>query len=714
MTEHKVKKGSPLQLGATVTSSGVNFAIFSRDAQKVVLFLFESENQEKPSCEFVLNPDENKTGDIWHIEIEGISAGALYLYKITGPYNPVEGLRFNDNKYIFDPYAKAFSKGSVFTSYNNLHKAGFINNEGGQILDLSNFPKCVVVDDAFDWEGDKPLNYPLEKTIIYETHLKGFTASKTSGVPLELAGTYAGFTQKIAYLKDLGITSVELLPVFEFDENENGNVNPKTGERLVNYWGYSTIGFFAPKTTYSSNTKPGEVVKEFKTMVKTLHKNGIEVILDVVYNHTAEGNEHGYTFSFRGIQNDVYYQLPLTEKQYYMNFSGCGNTVNCNNPVVSQFILDSLRYWVLNMHVDGFRFDLASILTRAPNGAPVAFDMPSLVSAISGDPILSKTKIIAEPWDCGGLYQLGGFPGGEKNRWSEWNGRFRDDMRRFLRGDENAATDAATRIAGSSDCYNHSGRKPTASINFITAHDGFTLNDLVTYNYKHNEENGEENRDGSDDNISYNYGFEGECSNPKIQLTRLRKIKNFLIYLFVSQGVPMLLGGDEMRRTQNGNNNAYCQDNEISWFDWNLVSKNQELIRFTKNLIKLRKNHTVFSRSNFFSNCYEKGQVPEITWFDINAKNPDWTKQKRFLAFKLSGKTGTETVDNDFYIATNTDIYDLTITLPTLQDDKKWYLVADTALSTPEDIFDCDKEELLNEQRRYVLISGATVVLIGK
>ena len=711
--------GTPLNLGATITQNGVNFSIYSKDAASVSLCLFDDDMAKQPYAVVALDPAINRTGDIWHIELCGAKAGTLYLYKVDGPYEPTRGLRFNPNKYLFDPYAKAFTIGSVFRSYNAQHRQGFAANEGGELQNLSDFPKCVVVDDSFDWEGDKPLNYPLEKTVIYETHLKGFTASTTSDVAPEIAGTYKGFTQKLEYLRDLGVTAVELLPVFEFDENENANSNPKTGCALVNYWGYSTIGFFAPKTSYAADRSPGGPVREFKQMVKELHKAGIEVILDVVYNHTAEGNERGYAFEFRGLQNDVYYSLPQNDKQYYMNFSGCGNSVNCNHPVTAQFIIDSLRYWVLQMHVDGFRFDLASILTRAPNGAPIPYDMPSVTAAISQDPVLANTKIIAEPWDCAGLYQLGGFPGGSltgENRWSEWNGRFRDDIRRFIRGDDDTTTAAATRIAGSSDCYNHSGRAPTASINFITAHDGFPLNDLVTYNHKHNEENGEENRDGSDDNLSYNHGYEGECSNPKIQAQRIRKIKNYLIYLFVSQGVPMLLAGDEMRRTQGGNNNAYCQDNEISWIDWTLARKNEGLVRFTKNLIAYRKSHNVFCRTKFFTDCYDKDTVPEIAWYDINAKNPDWSKQKRFLAFKLSGSSActSEAPDNDFYIATNTDIYDLTITLPALADGRKWYLVADTSLASPEDIAQPGNEELLREQRRYVLLSGATVLLIGK
>ena len=700
----------PIGFGAILQPNGVNFSIYSKDAEEVNLVLFESENAKEPSAVINFDPVKNKTGNIWHIFIEGLKAGTLYLYKVDGPYNPPQGLRFNKNKYLFDPYAKAFTSGSVFKAYNKLHKKGFAQNAGGEIFDLSDFPKCVVIDDDFDWEGDRPLNYPLEKSVIYETHIKGFTASKTSGLAEQFAGTYKGFLQKIDYLKNLGITAVEFLPMFEFDENENGNINPKTGEQLVNYWGYSTIGFFAPKTSYSSDKTPGGAVREFKQLVKELHKAGIEVILDVVYNHTAEGNEHGYTFEFRGLQNDVYYSLPQNDKNYYMNFSGCGNSLNCNHPVASQMILDSLHYWVVNMHIDGFRFDLASILTRMSNGSVIPAEWPSITSAINSDPILANTKIIAEPWDCAGLYQLGGFPAGENSRWSEWNGRFRDDIRRFNRGDENVATAAATRIAGSSDCYNHSGRKPMSSINFITAHDGFTLNDLVSYNYKHNDENGEQNRDGSDDNISYNHGFEGECTNPKIENIRKKKIKNFFVHLMTAQGVPMMLGGDEMRRTQNGNNNAYCQDNEISWFNWDLAVKNQGFVRFTSKMIELRKNHPVFRRTSFFTENVDDSNVPEISWYDPFGKVPDWSKTGRFLAYKLDGQNQ----DNDFYVATNLDLYDMTITLPALTGEKKWYRVADTSFDSPEDILESGQEELLPAQRRYVLVSGSSVVLMSK
>ena len=495
-------EGSPRNLGAVTCGDGVNFAVFSKNAERVVLDLFDTPQDKQPSFSFEFDPVKNRTGSIWHVFVKGLSAGALYLYRVDGPYNPPQGHRFNFNKFLFDPYAKSFTSGSVFRSYNKQRALGLAGVENGRLSDLSDFPKCVVVDDSdFDWQGDKPLNYPLYKSVIYETHLKGYTASPTSGV--QKPGTYKGFIEKIPYLKNLGITAVEFMPIFEFDEDENNNINPKTGEKLSNYWGYSSVGFFAPKTTYSSDRTPGGPVREFKELVREMHKAGLEVILDVVYNHTAEGNEQGYTFSFRGFENSVYYILPPGEKQYYMNFSGCGNTMNANHPVVTQFIIDSLRYWVMEMHVDGFRFDLASALCRDSAGA---LQMQAfLVNAIAEDPVLSNTKLIAEPWDCGGGYLVGGFPGG---RWSEWNDRYRNDIRRFIRGDEGVVTAAATRIAGSSDLYNHDGRLTTASINFITAHDGFTLNDLVSFNGKNNDENGENNRDGTDDNNCYNHGFE--------------------------------------------------------------------------------------------------------------------------------------------------------------------------------------------------------------
>ena len=699
-------EGSPRNLGAVTCGDGVNFAVFSKNAERVVLDLFDTPQDKQPSFSFEFDPVKNRTGSIWHVFVKGLSAGALYLYRVDGPYNPPQGHRFNFNKFLFDPYAKSFTSGSVFRSYNKQRALGLAGVENGRLSDLSDFPKCVVVDDSdFDWQGDKPLNYPLYKSVIYETHLKGYTASPTSGV--RNPGTYKGFIEKIPYLKNLGITAVEFMPIFEFDEDENNNINPKTGEKLSNYWGYSSVGFFAPKTTYSSDRTPGGPVREFKELVREMHKAGLEVILDVVYNHTAEGNEQGYTFSFRGFENSVYYILPPGEKQYYMNFSGCGNTMNANHPVVTQFIIDSLRYWVMEMHVDGFRFDLASALCRDSAGA---LQMQAfLVNAIAEDPVLSNTKLIAEPWDCGGGYLVGGFPGG---RWSEWNDRYRNDIRRFIRGDEGVVTAAATRIAGSSDLYNHDGRLTTASINFITAHDGFTLNDLVSFNGKHNDENGENNRDGTDDNNCYNHGFEGITVNPKIEKLRLKKIKNYILCLMLSQGVPMMLAGDEFRRTQNGNNNAYCQDNEISWINWNLAEKNEELVVFTRRIIQLRKNHQVFHRETFFST-----KTPEIEWFDFTGKNPDWSNPSRFLAFMLDGSmcmNDDGKYDSDFYVAGNTDIYDVTITLPSPHKGKKWYLAADTSIEGNDCIAEPGKEECIAEQKRYILPAGSFVVLMSK
>ncbi|MBP3561687.1 MAG: glycogen debranching protein GlgX [Treponema sp.] len=706
MNTLEVLDGSPKKLGAYPAEEGVNFAVYSKTAERVVLDLFDTPDSKQPTVSIELNPAVNKTGSVWHILVKGLKAGALYLYRVDGPYNPPAGHRFNFNKFLLDPYAKAFTPGSIFKSYNLQRERGLAGIENGKLSDLSNFPKCVVVDDNdFDWQGDKPLNIPLDKSIIYETHIKGFTASETSAV--KNPGTYKGFIQKIPYLKELGITAVEFLPTFEFDENENGNINPKTGEKLANFWGYSTIGFFAPKTSYSSDLTPGGSVREFKELVRELHKAGIEVILDVVYNHTAEGNEHGYTFSFRGFENSAYYLLVPHEKQYYTNFSGCGNTVNASHPVAANLILDSLRYWVTEMHVDGFRFDLASALCRNQQGYMQGF--PYLTNAISEDPILANTKIIAEPWDCGGGYQVGGFPGG---RWSEWNDRYRNDIRRFVRGDEGVITGAATRLAGSSDLYNHSDRQPSASINFITAHDGFTLNDLVCYNGKHNEENGECNRDGTDDNNSWNHGYEGATSNPKIEKLREKKIKNFILSLFVSQGVPMMTAGDEFRRTQGGNNNAYCQDNEISWINWDLLSKNGDVFHFTKEMIRLRKNHPVFRRKNFFSI-----QKPEIEWFDAESKTPDWGKMKRFLGFKISGSGSRHengTPDNDFYVAANTDIYDITLNLPLPPRGKKWYRVVDTSIDGSDCISSEGNEELLHEQMRYVLPASGFLILMSK
>ncbi len=723
MDNFQISAGRPMDPGVSVTPDGVHFCLFSRHASQVFLELFNSPDDAKPFQTIALSRENNRTGDLWHVFVHGLKAGALYLYRVDGsnelpkdsnwgknaheryradaPVQGHPGHRFNKNIYLFDPCAQAFTHGSVFKNLN--HEL---------VCPLEKMPKCVVVDNnAYDWEGDLPLSTPLEDSIIYEMHLKGFTASPSSKVAHP--GTYLGLTEKIDYLKELGITAVELLPIHAFDEYENLNTNPRTGKKLTNYWGYSTIGFYAPHTAYAADKTPGGAVTEFKNMVKALHKAGIEVILDVVFNHTAEGNEHGVTLNFRGIDNSIYYTLVSEHKEYYTNYSGCGNTVNCNHPVVQDFIINCLRYWVLEMHVDGFRFDLAPVLCRDENGWLMQY--PPLTHRISEDPILRGTKIIAEPWDCGGAYQVGSFPGG---RWCEWNDKYRDAARRFIRGDENTATEAATRITGSSDLYAASGRGPIHSINYVACHDGFPMNDLVSFNFKHNEENGEENRDGNDENLSYNYGFEGAVDNPRIEKLRLRQIKNFFSMLLLSRGTPMFLCGDEVRRSQGGNNNAYCQDNEISWFNWDDLEKNRDLFTFCKNLIALRKNHPTLHRHSFLKGSWSASPtcVADITWHNYDGTVPDWRDMKRFLAFRLGGAFGLDywPADADFYIAFNTDIHDLTITLPLASPGRVWYRVVDTSIDGDDAALTEGKEELLAVQDRYVLPANTSLVLISK
>ncbi len=713
MNSLTVQPGKPLPMGACLMEHGVNFSVFTRNGTQVVLDIFRDENSAEPYFSYTFDPVKNRTGDLWHVYIEGLEEGALYLYRVDGPFKPEKGLRFNRNVYLIDPYAKALTDASVFRSILPGYSAPMDKDDidAEKPRSAAGFPKCVVVSNDFDWQGDRPLNCPLRNSILNEAHLKGMTRSPSSGVAHP--GTYRGIIEKIPYFRELGITSIEFLPLQEFDEYENMNVNPRTGERLYNYWGYSTIAFFAPKTSYSSDRSPGGSVAEFKEMVRELHKNGIEIILDIVFNHTAEGNEHGVTMSFRGFDNPIYYMLEEEHKQYYKNYSGCGNTVNCNHPVMRSFIIDCLRYWVIEMHVDGFRFDLGSILGRDQNGH--LMEDPPVLERIAEDPVLRDTKIIAEAWDAGGAYQVGFFPGG---RWSEWNDRFRDDLRRFWRGDNGMVTSLATRVTGSSDLYLRDGRKPFHSVNFITSHDGFTLNALVSYNGKHNDENGENNRDGSNNNYSYNYGYEGPTVNGAIEKVRVRQIKNYMLSLLLSLGTPMLQAGDEFRRSQGGNNNAYCQDTPVSWIDWTLKEKNAGLFRFVRHLIGFRRRHPAFRRPEYFTGQDKSYHaIPDITWFDENGRNVDWSKINQFIAYRLDGGRAdilADRDDNNFFIMYNASPRDITVRVPSPENGKRWYAAIDTARESPADIYMQGEEEILENQHVYILESRSGVVLISR
>jgi len=710
----KTYPGKPIPLGATVYEHGVQFSIFSRHATSIILQLFDKSKDEDPSFEVALDPERNKTGDIWHIFIEGIKSGQLYGYRADGPYQPKDGMRFSKNKLLLDPYALAVT-GNFNWNLSDARSYDINSSESdlsySSIDSAGGAPKCIVLSDSFNWWGDdRPLKIPHRDTIIYETHVRGFTCHTTSKV--KHPGTFQGLIEKIPYLKELGITAVELLPIQEFDESENMRKNPLTGEQLMNYWGYNTISFFAPKGRYSSSGSIGEQVGEFKKMVRELHKAGIEVILDVVFNHTAEGDETGPTLCFRGLDNTIYYLLDDGGRRY-RNYSGCGNTLNCNHPLVRGFILDCLLYWVVEMHVDGFRFDLASILGRDQDGK--ILENPPLIERIAENPILRDTKIIAEAWDAAGAYQVGSFPG---TRWAEWNGIFRDDIRRFWRGDPGMVPKLATRLAGSSDLYQGSGRAPFHSINFVTCHDGFTLHDLVSYNTRHNEENGEENQDGSNENFSCNYGVEGETDNSKINAMRTCQIKNFLSTLMLSQGVPMLLGGDEFRRTQRGNNNAYCQNNEISWYNWNFLQRHEEIFRFTKEIIAFRKRHPSLRRTRFFTGRdNDRNSISDINWYSPVLTQPDWSKKSKSLACLIDGsrlETDAEEDGNDLYLIFNASKKLHAFNLPKLPSEKKWWRAVDTSLPSPQDIVPEGEEVFVKPNSRYAVAPISTVVLISK
>jgi glycogen operon protein len=708
-----VKPGSPLSLGAQPEADGVNFAIFSRDAESMTLCLFEASTDGEVSFEYRLDPRLNRTGDIWHVLVVGLQTGALYLWRADGPYLPDKGHRFNVHKALLDPYAKALSGDFIW----ELGKAlSYDPSSPDSDLSFSSeddaryIPKCIVVADDFDWKGDRPLNYPLRHCVIYETHVRGISMHPSSDVAHP--GTFCGVAELAPYLKELGVTSLELLPVQEFDRFENPRSNPATGEKLTNYWGYSTLAFFAPKGSYSASGSRGEQVVEFKEMVRTLHAAGIEVILDIVFNHSAEGSEMGPTLSFRGLDNRIYYILD-EDKRYYKNYSGCGNTLNCNHPVVRTFIRDCLHYWVVEMHVDGFRFDLGSILGRDQSGK--LLENPPMIEGIAEDPILRHTKIIAEAWDAGGAYQVGWFPGG---RWAEWNDRYRDDVRRFWRGDSGATASLATRITGSSDLYLRDGRKPFHSINFISAHDGFTLNDLVSYEHKRNESNGEGSHDGLDSNLSCNYGEEGPTRSAALEAVRNKQAKNFLATLLLSIGTPMILGGDEFRRTQGGNNNAYCQDNAISWYDWRFMAIHADLLRFAKNLIAFRMWHTAFRRPEFFTGKdADFNATPDITWFDETGKSPDWASIDDRIAARIDGSKAdilADRDDNDFYLIFNAKDASAIFKIGPAPGGRFWYRAIDTSLPSPEDFSEAGKEPIIVPQDEYAVAPRSFVLFISR
>ncbi len=696
-------------MGAKVIRDGVNFSVLSRNADSVTLVLFESTQPDSKFEDIDFDPHINKTGDIWHIWVQGVTAGQLYGYRIGGPYEPENGYRFNHNKLLLDPYTRAvtgnfkwdLSDARGYDWDSPLKDLSFSEKDSAP-----GAPKCIVLENDYDCSGN-PLRIHLKDTIIYELHVKGFTYHKNSGI--DKRGTFKGITEKIPYLKELGITAVELMPIHEFDDEENVNINPFTGEKLKNYWGYSTISFFAPKGRYSSSGAMGEQYLECKEMIDKFHESGIEVILDVVFNHTAELDHLGPSLCFRGIDNTIYYILK-DDKRFYKNFSGCGNTFNCNNTIVRDFIIDCLKYWVVEMDVDGFRFDLASILGRDIDGNIQS--NPPLLERIEEDPILRDTKIIAEAWDAAGAYQVGDFPG----RWAEWNGKFRDDVRRFWRGDENTVGYFATRLMGSSDLYDHGKKSPLQSINFITCHDGFTLNDLVSYNNKHNEANGEDNKDGEDYNLSYNYGYEGPQAGDKIESIRNRQIKNFFTTLFLSQGIPMMLAGDEFRRTQQGNNNAYCQDNEISWINWDYLNEHRDMFRFCREMIRFRKDHPGLRRNAFFSGSAVEGHSsPDLVWHGPAMNKPNWETDSHSIACLINGEytpAGNNKRDNDIYMAFNASAKGEYFEIPESPCRKRWLIAIDTSKDSPHDIFDKGKEVPLGSGK-YYLDSLSTLVLIS-
>lgn len=683
-----VRRGDAIPFGASLAPRGVNFSIFSRHAESVTLVLYRP--GERVSFAELPFPLEFRIGDVWAMTVFDLDIDDMeYTFRVDGPWAPGEGHRFQPGVDLLDPLAQSLSGSEVW----GMHPS-----------DGSRRPlRGRLVPHDFDWEGDRPLELPVEDLVIYELHVRGFTRSPTSKV--RFPGTFAGLREKIPYLKELGVNCIELMPIFEFDECENENTHPETGERLLNYWGYSTVSFCAPKAGYAATSSLGMQVDELKTLIRELHRAGIEVILDVVFNHTAELGEKGPTISFRGLDNRVFYLLD--EQGDYLNFSGCGNTVNCNHPVVREFVRTCLRHWVTEYHIDGFRFDLASILGRDSNGLPLS--NPPLLESLARDPVLSRTKLIAEAWDAGGLYQVGTFP--SYGRWMEWNGRYRDTARRFLRGEPGQVGDMAQRLMGSPDLYSERG--PTASVNFITCHDGFTLTDLYSYNHKHNFANGEQNRDGNDSNDSWNCGVEGPTDDPAILELRERMAKNALTLLFLSEGIPMLLMGDEIGRTQSGNNNAYCHDSPLTWLDWSLREQHADRFRFCQKLIEFRRKHpAVRHHTHAGLQTHLAGEVLDVSWHGVEPFHPDWTTPSHSLAMMLRLYSIDGLVDV-VYAVFNMFWEPLEFRVPAAPDSWRWERVIDTAQPSPAD-FNDPGTLLRSPSPRIKLAARSTQILVAR
>ena len=648
----------PLPYGAIVQEVGVQFSVYSHSATAMRVLLYRRVTDREPHRIVEFNPATDRWGDIWSVFVPGLKAGQLYHFQADGPFDPAQGHRFDSHARLIDPYARALA-GRFQPSTDGITRP----------------PKCVVIDDTFDWQGDRHLRRPMAESVIYEMHVRGFTRSSSSKV--SHPGTYLGVIDKIPYLKSLGVTAVELMPIHEFPIHDHLGKMP---ERR-NYWGYDSLAFFSPHRGYMHGSKPGDQVRQFKKMVRALHAAGIEVILDVVFNHTAEGNQDGPTLSFKGLENRVYYMN--NPDGTYKNYSGCGNTVNGNHPICREMIFHCLRHWVYNYHIDGFRFDLASILSRDRSGE--LMPNPPLVEAIAEDPMLADTKIIAEAWDAAGAFQVGSFA---DTRWSEWNGHYRDDVRSYWRGDPNKSGAMATRLSGSSDLYQNSGRRPYHSINFVTSHDGYPLNDLVSYELKHNQANGEDNRDGDNNNYSSNYGVEGPTRRKNIVELRKRQAKNMMATLLLSHGTPMVLSGDEVLRTQRGNNNAYCQDNAISWFDWKLQERNAEMLRFTQALIAFRSSQPNVRRPSFLTGSpLGDGSLPDVSWYNPDGKPMNWdTPSQSFTCiFGTAGLDDPASRSVMLLMHAGTDTQEYTI--PPQVQTFPWRLFIDTSAESPQDIY---------------------------